>query len=163
MGIASWRLLKSKYKKLADEEIESVKQVFSNVYNTEDSVPEQIIKGDLEAYKTSENSAVYNSIVSREKYNPNVVEKPFIISPQEFGELDNYETSTLTYYDDKVLADSGDDVIEDIDEIVGEGSLTRFGEYEEDAVFVRNDILKCDYEILRSTVKYSDLCGSDVD
>ena len=53
-------------------------------------------------------------------------------------------------YEDGELVDAAD-------AIIGEGSLERFGEYEEDSVFVRNDRLKCDYEILLEPRKfYSD-------
>lgn len=32
-----------------------------------------------------------------------------------------------------------------------------FGEYEEDAVFVRNDAKKCDYEILKDLRRFCDV------
>ena len=48
-------------------------------------------------------------------------------------------------------------VVDDVEEIVGEESLTHFGEYEDDSVFVRNDRLKCDYEILLDQRNYSDV------
>ena len=45
---------------------------------------------------------------------------------------------------------------DEIEECVGLDSLTHFGEYEEDSVFVRNDNLKIDYEILRDEDDYYD-------
>ena len=48
------------------------------------------------------------------------------------------------------------DVIEDIDRVVGKDSLTHFGEYEDDSVYVRNDRLKCEYEILLRVGKFED-------
>ena len=47
--------------------------------------------------------------------------------------------------------------IKDVDSVVGAESLTHFGEYEDDSVFVRNDRLKCDYEILMDTRTYSEI------
>ena len=44
-----------------------------------------------------------------------------------------------------------------MDEIVGKESLNHFGEYEDDSVFVRNDRLKRDYEILLDQRNYSDV------
>ena len=55
-----------------------------------------------------------------------------------------------------VFADDNDDVIDDIEGTVGIDSLTHFGEYEDDAVFVRNDELKCYYEILLDHRNYND-------
>ena len=44
-----------------------------------------------------------------------------------------------------------------MDNVVGLESLTHFGEFEDDSVFVRNDRLKCDYEILLDQRTYSDV------
>lgn len=76
-----------------------------------------------------------------------IVNRPYVIKPEEFGNGD-YETVSLTYYADGILTDDFDNPIEDIDYYVGEESLDHFGEYEDDSVFVRNDNLKTDFEIL---------------
>ena len=76
-----------------------------------------------------------------------IVNRPYVIKPEEFGNGD-YETVSLTYYSDGVLTDDFDNPIEDIDYYVGEESLDHFGEYEDDSVFVRNDNLETDFEIL---------------
>ena len=36
-----------------------------------------------------------------------------------------------------------------VDAVVGEDSLNHFGEFEEDSVYVRNENIECDYEILK--------------
>jgi hypothetical protein len=86
-------------------------------------------------------------------------EKPYIISHIEHlqNEMD-YSQVTVTYYEgDNVVADSRDDVIEDHGEVIGQDNI-RFGHRSHDpnVVFVRNDRLGIDYEILRSTGKYSE-------
>jgi len=81
--------------------------------------------------------------------------RPYVIPPDEFDMMD-YDTSSLTYYADGVLTDECNNKIDDIDEIVGLESLKHFGEYEDDSVFVRNDKLKIDYEILLDVRKYED-------
>lgn len=63
----------------------------------------------------------------------------------------------MTYYADQVLVDENDEMIEDVEEMVGFESLNHFGEYEDDSVFVRNDAKKCDYEILLDQKLYSDV------
>ena len=83
-------------------------------------------------------------------------DRPYVITPEEFGELDGYSTISLTYYADNVLADDIDELVEDVNETVGLDSLTHFGEYEDDSVFVRNDRLRADYEILRENRTYED-------
>ena len=47
--------------------------------------------------------------------------------------------------------------IVDMDVIGGEDTLTHFGEYEDDSIFVRNDELKIDFEILRDERNYTDV------
>lgn len=94
---------------------------------------------------------------NEEKGKVDHVNEPYIIPPEEFGESDEYEKISLTYYADKVLVDDNDDIIDNVDEIVGLDFLNHFGEYEDDSVFVRNDELQCDYEILLDLRKYSDV------
>ena len=86
-----------------------------------------------------------------------MVNEPYVISPEQFGENEDYERISLTYYADQVLVDENDEMIEDVEEMVGFESLNHFGEYEDDSVFVRNDAKKCDYEILLDQKLYSDV------
>lgn len=81
------------------------------------------------------------------------IEKPYIIDADEFGEYD-YETCSLTYYADCVLEDEYGDLVEDADDLIGLDNLNIF---EEDSLYVRNDRLHKDIEILRDYQKYSDL------
>jgi hypothetical protein len=86
--------------------------------------------------------------------------KPYVISPDEFGEIDGYAEITLTYYADGYLTDDQDELVEDVDGTVGYKSLEHFGDYEDDAVHVRNDNLKADYEILLDVRDYADIRNS---
>lgn len=85
---------------------------------------------------------------------------PYVISGEEFlqGEKD-YQQTTLTYYDgDDVLADERDQPVEKVNQTVGEKNLLRFGQMSNDrnVVYVRNDVMDLDFEILRSEGKYSE-------
>ena len=84
-------------------------------------------------------------------------EEPYTISPEDFGEEDGYDTETLTYYADGILADDQDNLIESVDKMVGIESLDKFGEYEDDVVYVRNEQYKCDYEILIDLRRWEDV------
>ena len=89
------------------------------------------------------------------------VEEPYVISPEEFGEMYDYEKISLTYFADGVLADDADEAIEDVDEIVGSDALNHFGEYEDDSVYVRDDRKMVDYEILLDTRNYEDFIAKE--
>ena len=57
----------------------------------------------------------------------------------------------------QIITDENDEPIDDIDDIVGSDFAEHFGEYEDDSVFIRNDRLQCDYEILRDDRNYADI------
>lgn len=86
------------------------------------------------------------------------MDKPYIITPEEFSDSD-YNTETLSYWADGVVTDIDDEPLTDdqIEDLIGEDSLSHFGEYEDDSVFVRNDRLRTDYEILADTRRYGDV------
>lgn len=86
---------------------------------------------------------------------------PAVIKPEEYGEIDEFDTIELTYYADEVLTDDLGEPLEDIEGSVGANFADHFGEYEEDSVYIRNNALKTDYEILRVEQNYSDLDPSD--
>jgi hypothetical protein len=160
-SLTVWKLLKTKYERIAQEEIDSVKEVFSKRKINDESVEQE-----AEVEKTEEPNNVmreyyeYSTSYGNEKQQEEKKEpmaRPYVISPSEFGEFDDYERISFTYYADHVLTDEDDDLVEDIEGSVGFDSLNHFGEYEDDSVHVRNDRLKCDYEILRDNRRYSDV------
>lgn len=183
-SLATWKLIEKKYKDIAQEEIDSVKDTFSKMKKNEypdkledypdfeefddsddsDDVeeepkPEQKIdrnnKPDIVEYAKILCETGYTNYAERQDkkekkgVEPVEDERPYVISPDEFGEKDGYENVTLTYYADGVLTDYFDNVISNVDEVVGFDSLDHFGEYEDDVVFVRNEKMETDYEILR--------------
>ena len=176
-SVCAWQLLKRKYELIAQEEIDSVKATYSSRESIE-KAGANFVKGLRDGLKVAEDRTQkeendvdfkkYASMIQKEGYvnysrsveekkGEAFVEKPYVISPEEFGEFEEYEKISLTYYADEVLADENDEEVDDVDEIVGEESLNHFGEYEDDSVFVRNDRLKCDYEILLDQRNYSDV------
>ena len=175
-SIVTWKLVKTKYEQIANEEIKSVKEVFGMMADSaedeaDDDVsvknpePEFVQRNTREkdlqtTHDILEKNGYVNYSDSEDKNRKmEDVEKPYVIPPEEYGELYDYDTIELTYYADGILADDINEIVEDVDEIVGYYSLTTFGEYEDDSVHVRNDKLKVDYEILRSLDKYSDVAG----
>lgn len=82
--------------------------------------------------------------------------KPYVISPDEFASLDGYHIVELTYYVDGILEDDEYHIVTDADELIGPKALTTFGEYEDDAVFVRNERLRTDFQILMDYRTYDE-------
>ena len=152
---AAWYCAKRYYSELANEEIESVKETYRRVSKrTEDAEQhdndDAIINdaSDEEDEDGSEESDMVNEDKPRDR--------PYVIEPDEYGEK-GYDEVSLTYYADGVLADDYDNEIKDVDEVVGFENLEKIGEYEDDAVHVRNDKLRTDYEILVDYREYDDI------
>jgi hypothetical protein len=156
-GLAASLYFKRRYEQIAQEEIDSVKEAFSGLkrkrysgYNLSN-----------ENEKT-EGKKVMKKAFSREPHiEPGKKEKtedtilsPYVISPDEFGTLEEYERISLKYYSDGILTDEDDDIMKNYDDTVGNHFDEHFGEYEDDSVFIRNDRLKCDFEILKNLRPY---------
>lgn len=93
---------------------------------------------------------------SKRKASPHL---PYVISQDEYMEGEpGYEQITLAYYEDGegVLVDPQDKPIPDSDKIVGDDNLLRFGHGSGDSrvVYVRNDDISVDFEIVKSQGSY---------
>lgn len=180
----SWKLLKTHFERIAQEEIDSVKEYYSNrqsepvkddtetvIDEPEDTTTEETTEPDTRTHRD------YAAILAKTGYtrysNATIVEEkkeeepapsegPYVIAPSEFGSRDDYDTVSLTYYADEVLADDMDEPVTDVNDVVGLESLNCFGDYEDDCVFVRNDDLKTDFEILADSRRYVDVAGRSI-
>lgn len=153
-SVTTYFIVKDKFEKLAQTEIDSVKEAFSRLH------------ADKKEYETI--AAMYKEPISNAQFvcetedysdKETEIDAPYVISPDEVDEFGDYETIELIYYADGILADDGNEIIDDVEGTVGEDSLERFGEYEPDSVYVRNDKRKCDYVILLDERRYSDVTG----
>ena len=154
-AFVAWKALENKYKQMADEEVESVKEMFNR--KLEKQQEEASVEKQNEEYDNMLKDLGYEKSEKEGEEDMARNAKVYVIPPESFGEI-GYDTVSLTYYADKVLVDCvTNKVITNVDEIVGRGSLETFGEYEDDSVFVRNDELKKDYEILLDIRNYSDI------
>ncbi|RHC50571.1 hypothetical protein DW841_12000 [Hungatella hathewayi] len=167
----AWYLLKDKYETLAQEEIDSVKEVFARREQEmkDETVKRNVAEGIKDSDRTKPDLKEYAEQLKKNGYTrysdlsaddegvSDKQTKPYVIPPEQFGDDENYDQISLTYYADGVLADENDEVIDDVEEAVGIESLNHFGEYEDDSVFVRNDTRKCDYEILLDQRTYSEV------
>lgn len=161
-AVASYFITKNKYEQIVQEEVNSVREAFctpsleESDCADEDEDSSDHPTGDFVSV-VEENGYTKYSDTEKKELNHMTEKKPYVIPPEEFGEIEEYTRVSLTYYADKVLADELDELVENIEDTIGFESLTHFGEYEEDSVFVRNDRLSCDYEILLDTRKYIDV------
>lgn len=165
-SVITWKLIETKYEQIAKEEIDSYREIKeANREEKDDS--ERKIATVITTDKVKDES-MSEYLKKADNYNTTTEEetemdKPYVIHPDDVGELEDYDVVTLTHYADGVLADDLDDeMIEDVDDLVGADYAEHFGEYEEDSVFIRNEKYQTDYEICRDNRNYSDVHADDV-
>lgn len=151
-SVVTWAILKARH----EEEIDSIIESFSNRKESSSEAEKDEDTSEEEYRDIIENEEYANYSDIQEKEDDADMEKPYVISPEEFGDTD-YDIVSLTYYADGVLTYESDEIVEDVDYLVGVESLDHFGEYEDDSVFVRNDALETDFEILKDYREYSEI------
>lgn len=168
-SVVTWKLVKTKYEQIANEEIESVREYYAN--KDKEKLTDEAYGEDDEETDTAERNETetamkeYRKIVAGAGYSENVEEdkdmvddRPYVISPEDADDRDDYELEQLDYYEgDETLVDSFGDVVEDIDGTVGADFASHFGEYEQDTVYVANDETKTVYEICRDYRSYAEV------
>lgn len=186
-SIATFFVVKDRFQKICDQEIgetramyqDKIKKLEKEKANIVNEEPEAEVIKDIDipgpaekklAVRNPDLKEIAASMIHEEGYSPEPVaairkklDEPYVISPDEFGDLD-YECISLTYYEDNILADDDDEIIDDILDTVGSDALDAFGREdgeEEFTVHVRNDARKCDYEICRDFRKYDDVMRAE--
>lgn len=176
-SLATWHYANKKFngkiEEMVEKEIESVKEVYgyhstTNVKDIEEareaaekakekpSINEyasKVAKLDYTAYSEKKEEKKEPENDSQDDYDG----VPYVISPDEFGEIPEYAQISLSYFADGLVADDDYRILEDVEDVIGFDSLNHIGEFEDDSVHVRNDRLKCDYEILVDHRKYADV------
>ena len=164
-SVVTWKFVKEKYERQAQETIKEVREYYDSLHqNADDTESSEPVEEETETAVPdfSEQERIdYANLASNytaEKGGPVTVQIPEVITPGEFGEY-GYPTVSLTYYADGVVVDEYDDVIDpaELEGMIGTDFASHFGEYEDDSVFVRNDRLETDYEILRDYRKWSEV------
>ena len=165
----TWLILRDKYEKIVQEEIHSIKLFYSQKHKfTEDKTGESINLDEVSVKEPEEEPEYideekkrYSELISvkgysKEKPKFTDKDKPYVITPEVFAENEDYSIVTLTCYDDDVLVDIDGNII-DVETVGGHDTLMTFGDYEDDATFVRDDRLKIDYEILLDPRRYEEV------
>lgn len=164
-AVSAVAMVKEKYESLAQIEIESIRRYYKEKLQKQEEKKEEAKELAREIKEYEDISNIYKGDIVGEKpfvkkEDGEVIDPydtPYIISVEEFGEEIEYDTMTLTYFEDKVLVDDVDDVIEDVDTVVGLENLKIFEEFPGcTTIYVRNDIWKTDFEIIKDDWKWSD-------
>ena len=158
--------VKDSERKRSDEEIATMREYFTRKeqeMNLARGMTTEHTPKDETSEKKQKSKEIrdYQKIV-REKYKQkeeSAPEGPVVISPDEFGENPGYDSLSMTFYADNIVAGENDEIVEDVNDCIGFESLAHIGEYEPDILYVRNDRLRIYYEITRDLRNYADVVG----
>lgn len=132
--------------------------------NFDEVVEDEVVEGPDRPAEVPSPAATVNEIIVKNKYAigdhaSKDDDGPYVIAADEFGEYEDYRPISMTYLSDGVLLDDAMEVVEDPDSTVGENYKNYFGvyPYDPDTVYIRNDSLCCDFEIVKDLRTLKDI------
>lgn len=169
-------IFKAKYKKIADQEIEEVREYYSkkeqkkenkepsekseeiSIETIEKVADSVYLRPSDESVKTNYHRIGDEEIMLAEEESPeeDMPTKPYLITMDEYlNDGDDNEKLSLTYYNtDETLADDYGELV-DVEETISSDIYNMLGQTNED-LYVRNPSLEIDYEIVHVDRSYAD-------
>ena len=121
-----------------------------------DSKVEAVVENVFEKYASSDDDSWDWDTEMQRRESTDI----YIITDEEFlNNESGYEQSSLSYFvEDDVLCDERDQLVNNVEELVGAENLNRFGHgtKEPHCVYIRNDRLDIEVEIVQNQGKYSE-------
>lgn len=160
-SVVAWKLTKTKYERINREDVRQVKELYfsekcEKEYEDNEDDEEDAMQTEYKDILKDAGYSNYRKENLNEEEEDDTME-PYVISPEEFDEI-GYETISLYYFEDGVVTNAiTDEIIEDYEELIGDDFVEHFGEYEADSVFIRNDLIQTDFEILRDGGRFSEV------
>jgi len=167
--VAGIGISKRHFEAIAAQEINEVRDYYRKVNKEleeqkeeqkeeqENTKKEEVVEETIEEYNNIIKHGNYMTTEEIDEEDDYSDDEPYIIDPSEFGNNGNYATQTCTYFADGVLVDDVDEVIEDPEKLVGNLHVDIFRDFDATSVYVRNDWMKMDFEILKDDWFWSDL------
>ena len=169
-------LLKDKYEKRFQQEVSSTIEAFKTnkndehkkddevTYNNEKlkAVSDEVVVANIKEYAKNIGKHDYSEVKdekSSEKDEDDDIDhtKPYVITEEEVDAYMNYSITQWNYYADGVLTDENNEVVEDVSTTIGKEAFEHLKKTSESAIYVRNDLLELDYEILKNEMTYAEL------
>lgn len=139
---------------------ESSDMTIQNLFDIVDESEDETDEPQDGSYTSSPTKDESGNIVRRTSEGIIEVKNPEVISYESYAnECRDFSQSTLTYFsEDDVLCTELNEVIHNVDELVGSDALVSFGKdsYDDDTVYVRNTQLASDFEIIRKDASYQE-------
>lgn len=178
-GVSTYFGMKDKFEKAIHEETEELRAYYEQKNHTckckkteatEDTekkaseMKSSIDKNSLEKYTKLLNKTKYDqnrkgSVETESPAEEDTMEEIYTISPDDFIEMNGYDKVTLTYYSgDSTLTDEFEETVE-IEDTIGMDNLDYFGKYEDGTLYVRNEKVSTDYEVIMDGRSFGDIAN----
>lgn len=153
-SLVTWLCVKGHYEKKADEEIRSMREEYEDDMH---KLTEQVVdiysgEDEDEPEDEDEDYIIHDDFPREER-----ADKPYVIGPDVYSEdFHGFDKCVLVYWrgNDMLLTDEQE--IMDIETTISREALEHFGEHESGTVFVRNERLGCDFEVLLEEGSWAD-------
>lgn len=164
-------LLKDKYEKRFQQEVSSTIEAFKSNKKDDEvthkdeklkAVSDEVVVADIKEYAKNIGKHDYSEVKDdkpSEKNKDDGIDhtKPYVITEEEVDAYMNYSITQWNYYADGVLTDENNEVVEDVSTTIGKEAFEHLKKTSESAIYVRNDLLELDYEILKNEMTYAEL------
>lgn len=183
-GAVTYVAVRDKFTTMMDEEIEEVRKYYKSkmesLVEPKQGVAEEVkveveIEREYKEIITDYSPTNYvddECDIDEEEGYVTIIESRDLTNGVEFNEVSKiehyqvgdqplYDTETLIFYADGVVTNEEDEVIKNVEELVGQEALTWLKESEDQSIFVRNDPMRTDYELIKDDWKFSDLTDSE--
>lgn len=164
-------LLKDKYEKRFQQEVSSTIEAFKSNKKDDEvthkdeklkAISDDIVVADIKEYAKNIGNLNYSEVKDDKPSEENKDDdidhtKPYVITEEEVDAYMNYSITQWNYYADGVLTDENNEVVEDVSTTIGKEAFEHLKKTSESAIYVRNDLLELDYEILKNEMTYAEL------
>lgn len=171
-GALGYYLTKRYYEQLIDDEIESVKEAYKESEDSDarykkavEAMKEYGVPGGsynnaerLDLEERTDDDTLDETVEDNNPFPGEKVDHPYTITPDAYHEefTDVVDKETVTYWAGNDMLVTDEDEVLTIEDTIGREALGQFGEYESDTVFVRNERLGMDFEVIYMEGEYSD-------
>ena len=172
-GAATYYVVNKKANARADEEILSVKEAYKNrkpldISKIKEELKEEVVKETAARANLNKPSLMAYSSLAANYAEPNKDDLATVdveedeepedtslefISPEDYGEKEGFRSIELYWYADGILATENHEKVDSPKDYAGD-FVSHFGDYEDDAAYVRDNLMKRDIAIYRSDKTY---------
>lgn len=164
-SLTAWFLTKKKYENISRSEIATMRELYRK--KNEDLAKKARVKESPEYYINEIEKSDVETI--RRRYDtqsepenlPEEETGEFVfIDEEDFLSMNGYDKVDLVLYKDDILAKETDgDEIVLAEETIGQEAVDNLKEYQPEAIYVRNEFTKTEYEVTRDNRTYGEVTG----